>query len=164
MHTATCFSVYEHINPRSVFNVFVETPRALARLSHQIEKELVERQLPAAVFAGFQYTHRFNPVMPRYLRMTSQANIWIFGQGSHPQADSLPFHFVNLQPDSPLVHEWFIIVDHDECRRALIARETAFPYQRQRQFEGILTSDEGLIRDVSRSLLDYARSRVRVLN
>lgn len=152
---ATSFSLYHHIDRASVRNIFTENPKILASWCKMMEKAVIDFRLDAEVYAGFQKLRRLSPIFPRYQKMAATARgIWVFGENdmSFPPIDHL--NYVALEPDDELTREWFLVVEHRNYARALVAREVtpaSIPLT-ERVFEGVLVNDWDGVRGLKRHL------------
>ena len=135
------FSLYDLIDWQNVSSIFTERRVLLARWSASIEQAVVKRQLAADVLAGFQSLDHIAPVLPRYRQLAAVArSLTVFGVPGSLDLSGLKI--CALQPESPLVKEWFLIVRHPDYNRALVARELV---DAPLCFHGILTSDSAQV-------------------
>lgn len=149
------FSVYELVDWQNVSNIFIEKRPMLAFYCRKIETEIVERGLKADVYAGFQRLARVKPVLPRYTQMVAQgASVAVFGVPSSKDGDMTGIRAVPLHEADVLVKEWFLVANHPQLQRALIAREVSGAHlpHAERTFEGVLTSDAREITRIARSI------------
>lgn len=148
------FSTYYAINPLSIQNIFSERRYMLANWSEGIESYLIASQLKTDMFVGFQQLQYFGPVFKRYQQIAKYARVWVFGE---PNAEYPPVEgitYIHLNAEDELTHEWFVIIDHPQNGRMLVARETTengTPHP-ERMFRGVLTNDAQMIARVAAGL------------
>lgn len=135
------YSLVEHASP---YNIFTGDRQLLARLSGQIEREILDKRIQSQVFAGFQQLSYFAPVSERYQRIADQCKaVWVFGVPDAMYALHHHMHTIELNPGHPLEREWFVVVNDRQYKRALIAEEITprgTPHA-DRVFDGLLTTD-----------------------
>lgn len=142
------FSVYSLVNRLNVQNIFTEKRRVLAFWSRTIETVMIEQHLRADVYAGFQQLEFFGPVYERYRQMARCARrLWVFGE---PNAEYAPVDNMNiaaLGPRHKLTGEWFLVINHNDYWRALVAQELTPPGtpHKERTFKGILSHDKEIV-------------------
>ena len=144
------FSLYDLINWTNVQTIFTERADLLARWSWDIETAVLERELAVSVFAGFQYIRRIQRVLERHQQIAERSTVMVFGVPDNT-LDLHELRLTALAPGDALVQEWFLIVQHPDYSRALIAREIE-----PRRFHGILTSDPVQVERFYSALMVYA--------
>lgn len=147
------FSVYDLVDWQNVSNIFVEKLPMLAFYCHRIETEIVDRKLDAEVYASFQQMERVRPVLPRYRRIVAGgANVALFGKPGDTDPSLSEFRCVYLNDQDLLVKEWFLVANHPEIQRAVIAREIGDPElsYAERTYQGVITSDAAEVERIAR--------------
>lgn len=141
-------SLYDLIDLTSVQNVFLNRPAMLAYWCKGMENAIIDRQLQADVYAGFQYLSRVQPVLARYQKIGDIARqVWIFGQPDTVISSAPRLNFIYLPPEHKLIKEWFLVIRGETYTRGLLARELtpAGTPQPERRFEGVSLSDPAVI-------------------
>lgn len=125
------------------------------RISHQIENQIIKHKMTVDLYSGFQKFSRFVPQATIYRRVgEASQSVTIFGLPDVTPAPLPNVEYYALTPKSPLVHEWFLLVDTPEFWTLLTTREMEAPdpLTGQRRFEGIWTFDVMMISRASRFL------------
>ncbi len=154
----TCqFSVFHLISQQNPRNIFSAERRRLIHWSHYVENLILEQKLQTPVYAGLQSTRHFGPIHARYQQIARVAgDVFVFGVPDVHYKVAEGIQFVDLSLLDPLTREWFVIFQHEKEARALLAVERTRPENpMRRSFEGILTSDRGMIAEVIRQLEDH---------
>jgi DICT domain-containing protein len=149
------FSIYDLVDWRNIYNIFTERRKLLAHWSRTLEENVISQQLQTPVYAGFQQLRYVKPVLPRYHNMLTVTNeIFVFGVPGKADPVLSAFKCVPLRNEDQLTREWFLVVDHPQYRRALVAQEVTPPGtpHAQRLFRGVLTSDRAQIERISEGL------------
>lgn len=154
----TCqFSVFHLVSQQNPHNIFSTERRHLIHWSHYVESLILEQKLQTPVYVGLQSTRHFGPIYARYQQIAQvTGDVYVFGVPDVHYKAVEGIQFVDLSPLDPLTREWFVIFQHKKEARALLAVEHTRPeYPTRRSFEGILTSDRGMIAEVIRQLDDH---------
>lgn len=136
----------------------VHSVTTMNTISHLIEKQVIRLELPVVFYAGFQRFSNF-PYQSKYYERLGKIcdQVYIFGVPDIRIAPIPGVTFISLDADSPLVEEWFLVVDSPAFWTTLIAKQIDKYYStmRNRQFDGIWSYDEEV---VSHAAQDMART------
>lgn len=134
---------------------FLRVKRTMIDLSHAIEEAAARADQPGWLFAGFQRFSLFRPEAERYAILARHLRgCYICGLPDAPLPEVPGVTALALPPDSPLCHEWFVVVDGPTFATALLSADVnrdALP-DPQRRFMGIWSADPTLVRAASRRL------------
>ncbi len=153
--SVTNTSLFEIITNQSNQTLFTRHRDSLIKISREIEDGVIDNQVQARIFAGFQKLSFFTPHHRRYAKMAEYAEvIWIFGI---PDVDipTIPgVHIVPLQPTDVLASEWFLIAEASDYFSALVAKDlTGFEVpDDERLFRGIWTFDADTVQRLQQKL------------
>jgi DICT domain-containing protein len=123
-------------------------------ISHQIERQILKEKMAIDLYSGFQHLSFFKPQIPTYQQLGAVCqSVTIFGVAD-AEMPSLPnTQFLALDSKSPLVQEWFLLVDTPEFWTVLATHELKpDPVSGERRFEGVWTFDAVIVARASRSL------------
>jgi rsbT co-antagonist protein RsbR len=125
------------------------TKAALVQISHALEGVVLEHQLSAMVFTGFQESSHWRQEVQRYRELAGLVHsVTIFAgppasAPATPVPDDLPLNTlqVTLAENDLLQQEWFLIVLSQEFSVVLCGLDQAVPVEREaeRVFDTILT-------------------------
>lgn len=138
---------------RAAFTFRAQVP-CLEYVSLLIENQLLLRAARTGrIYAGFEKLSRLEPIIDRYLRIADLSErVYVFGEN-----DWLPPRHPNMQPiqlesETRMAREWFVIVESPGARLALIATdETGWdaPVLEDRMFRALVTRDAELIANLA---------------
>ncbi|NOK60524.1 MAG: GAF domain-containing protein [Chloroflexi bacterium AL-W] len=133
----------------------VHSVTTMNTISHLIEKQVIKLELPVVFYAGFQRFSNF-PYQSKYYERLGKVcdQVYIFGVPDIRLAPIPGVTFIGLDADSPLVEEWFLVVDSPAFWTTLIAKQVDEYYStmRNRQFDGIWSYDEDVVGHVARDM------------
>lgn len=144
----------------------------LADLSHVLENLLIEQELPAAVFTGFQTGRNWVAELERYERLVAPAarSVAVFAAGN--LGDTGEVIGFEVAADNPLTQEWFVVVLTADFCCALFGADN--PSQEvpaeemDRVFDAAWTFDPSLVSDLCavlrRETLAIDATRVTVVD
>lgn len=123
-------------------------------ISHQIERQILKEKMPIDLYSGFQHLSFFTPQMKTYQQLgTVCQSVTIFGVADVELPPLPNTDFKALDVKSPLVQEWFLLVDTPEFWTVLATHELKpDPVSGERRFEGVWTFDAVIVARASRSL------------
>lgn len=149
------FSLFELVEKLNMRNLFTNNRRSLVKISREIEDGVLENQVQARIFSGFQKLSFFLPHVARYTRLASIAeSVWVFGV---PDVSAPPIpnvQYVHLNLEDTLLYEWFLVVEGQNYFSALVAKDRsgfAIPSEK-RMFDGIWTFDARLVNQLQTQL------------
>lgn len=123
-------------------------------ISHQIEQQIIKEKMSIDLYSGFQHLSFFEPQAARYRQLGEVCrSVTIFGLAD-AEPPALPnTQFKILDNQSPLIQEWFLVVDTPEFWTVLATHELARdPSTGERRFEGVWTFDARIVSRAIRSL------------
>ncbi|MEP7287416.1 MAG: DICT sensory domain-containing protein [Chloroflexota bacterium] len=157
------FSLYNLINPRSIENIFTERSPLLTQWCRTIETTILDRHLSAEMYVCFQQLSNFALVHKRYSKINELGQpVWIFGEPDVTYTPQANLNFIELANGDKLCREWFLVVNHPDYSRAVVAQEISLSGTplKQRLFQGVLTSDKDTVatleRNLARVVKDYS--------
>ncbi len=82
----------------------------LTRFVHTLQEVILQRRIPAALFAGFQHMLAWQDELNRYSALAAVARrVFIFAHNLSPDTRPLPVSYVRLAADDPLRREVFLL-------------------------------------------------------
>ncbi|MDV3349830.1 GAF domain-containing protein [Leptolyngbyaceae cyanobacterium CCMR0082] len=121
-------------------------------ISHQIEDQVINHQITADFFAGFQRFSHFPEQLRRYSRLGAVCRrVYVFGiPDCEPPAIS-GLEFLELAPASSLAQEWFLLVNTPTFWATLVAREVdgQDPVTKSRRFDAVWSYDVEVVERVA---------------
>jgi uncharacterized protein YigA (DUF484 family) len=114
---------------RSIANQYnhlraVNTVSMMNTISHQIEEQVKLHRLPVDFYAGFQHFSRFPAQLRRYSQLGLVCRrVYVFGVPDVRPPLIQGVEFIELEPDSPLAQEWFLLVDTPDFWTLLSTQE-----------------------------------------
>jgi DICT domain-containing protein len=123
-------------------------------ISHQIERQIIKENMVIDLYSGFQRLSFFEPQMARYRDLSAVCqSVTVFGVADVQPPEIPNIQFKALDNKSPLVQEWFLVVDTPEFWTVLATHElTRDPSTGERRFEGIWSFDAAVVSRATRSL------------
>lgn len=131
-----------HVNTVSMMNV----------LSHQIEDQIIQHQLPVDLYAGFQRFSYFPEQMQRYSQLGALCRrVYVFGVADYQPPGIPGVEFIEIAPTSPLAQEWFLLVNTSDFWVTLVAKEllNREMFGNSRRFDGLFSYDEAVVDRIS---------------
>ena len=161
----------ESAGPLSIYGALRERhpqaePRVLRRevlvaISHAIEDEAMSRASRPVVFGAFQRESYYRHAAPRWREIARTAGACLVfadfpgtGGGAGGPVE------VPLEPESPLLREWAVVVTAPSFSVALTAWEVPPPTsvgERHREFESMFTFDPAAVRTAAEVCVSAAR-------
>ncbi|MEM1242111.1 MAG: DICT sensory domain-containing protein [Cyanobacteria bacterium P01_H01_bin.26] len=130
----------------------VNTVPMMNLISHQIEQQVINHQISADFFAGFQRFSNFPEQLRRYSRLgTVCRRVYVFGVPDCEPANISGIEFLELAPASSLAQEWFLLINTPTFWATLVAREVPEkdPVTKSRRFDAVWSYDVEVIERVA---------------
>ncbi len=138
-------SLYPLAVQESRADITTSAVATLLSVSHGIEDTVMRHRLRGVFYAGFQRFSAFPPQANRFARLASLCGqAVVFGVADAPVPAIPNVTFMELLPDAPLSHEWFIVFTHSDFTATLLTREIGqgdrvTTFGRGRLYQGALT-------------------------
>ncbi len=138
--------------------------QTLLAISHGIEDAVMQNQLRGTFYAGFQRLSAFAPQAERFARLAAACGeVFVFAFPDAPVPQIPKVQFVLLEPEAPLVQEWFIVFSHSDFVASLLTQQVGERspdalVKRRRVYQGLMTFDPAVV-NAARARLDYALDR-----
>jgi signal transduction histidine kinase/DICT domain-containing protein len=130
------------------FNPVLATKATLNHLSHTLEDIVVNHQLPAFIFTGFQKTLHWEQARKRYQALDEIARqIIVFVTDPLPMNPANHTLQIALAENDPLIQEWFVVILAPQYQFVLIGKDQKLSVTNDalRQFEILLTFEPSVI-------------------
>ena len=117
-------------------------------ISHQIEDQVIGHGMPVDFYAGFQRFSYCPTQMRRYGRLGATCRrVYVFGIADIKPPSIPGIEFVEISPNSPLAHEWFLLIDTPTFWTTLMTQEVEGRDEITggRRFEGLWSYDEQVV-------------------
>ncbi len=121
-------------------------------MSHQIEDQVINHQIPADFFAGFQRFSRFPDQLRRYGRLGAVCRrVHVLGVADCQPPTISGIEFMELAPSSQLAQEWFLLVNTADFWATLVAREMPGqdPITKSRRFDAVWSYDVEVVERIA---------------
>lgn len=121
-------------------------------ISHSMEQQVINHQMPINFYAGFERFSRFPDQTRLYGRLASVARrVYVFGVPDVKPTPISGVEYIPLEPNSPLAREWFLIVDTPDFWALLATEEVSGEDEATggRKFNGIWTFDHVIVERAS---------------
>jgi signal transduction histidine kinase len=121
---------------------FQATKATLVHLSHSMEDLILQHDIPAMLFTGFQKSSYWAQETARYRKLAQVAKqVTIFAGQPLPEAKDIDATQVTLKPGDPLRQEWFVAVLSDKFSAVLCGLDAGIEAEEEadRVFETIWT-------------------------
>lgn len=142
---------YEHlrrVNSVSMMNV----------ISHRLEEQVIQHQLPVDFYAGFQRFSRFPDQLRRYQKLGAVCRrVYVLGVADVKPKSIPGVEYIALEPSSPLALEWFLLVDTPDFWSLLSTLEVDGHDELtgNRRYDGVWTFDESVVDRASLLLTQF---------
>ncbi|MEO0350353.1 MAG: DICT sensory domain-containing protein [Cyanobacteria bacterium P01_A01_bin.15] len=130
----------------------VNTVPMMNLISHQIEQQVINHQISADFFAGFQKFSNFPEQLRRYSRLgTMCRRVYVFGVPDCEPANISGIEFLELAPASSLAQEWFLLINTPTFWATLVAREVPEkdPVTKNRRFDAVWSYDVEVVERIA---------------
>ena len=130
----------------------VNTVPMMNLISHQIEDQVINHQISTDFFAGFQRFSHFPEQLRRYSRLGAVCRrVYVLGIADCEPPRISGLEFMELAPASPLVQEWFLLVNTPTFWATLVAREVSGkdPLTKSRRFDAIWSYDVEVVERIA---------------
>jgi len=140
----------------------VNTVTMMNVISHEIEDQVINQQMPVDFYAGFQRFSNFPQQLRRYSRLGAVCRrVYVFGVPDVRPPVIPGIEFIELDPTSALAREWFVLVDTSDFWTILAAQEMGGRDQVMggRRFDGVWSYDTTVVERasllISQELADF---------
>jgi DICT domain-containing protein len=121
-------------------------------ISHQIEDQIIQYQLSANFFVGFQRFSNFPDQLRRYSRLGSICRrVYVFGVADYQPPPIPGIEYIDIAPTSALAHERFLLIDTPDYWVTLVAQEIEGqdPLTGGRRFDSLWSFDQAVVDRIS---------------
>ncbi len=146
------------------------TKATLVHISHALEDIVLNHNIPALIFTGFQESSYWNQETERYRGLSKVANqICIFAGKPLPESSAANQLHIELDKGDPLLQEWFLAIISDEFSVVLCGQDIGIPAKEEatRVFDTIWTFDIDtinlLLNTLEQSVAQYRPDKLPVL-
>lgn len=132
-------------------NVISCSKATLVHISHMLEEAVLQHELPAMIFTGFQESSHWQKETQRYLRLSEVVKqICIFAGSPLPEEGNARQLHIELSGDDPLRQEWFLAILSNKFAVVLCGQDRAIPVKDEglRLFDTIWTFEPSAINGV----------------
>jgi DICT domain-containing protein len=140
-------SVYGLVRRTREERLMLTSRRTMSFISYEIENAIIQTDMRARVFAGFQRMSRFLPQVQRYRMLAQHAEaIYVFGVMDVQPPPMANVRYIPLRPTDQLAKEWFLVAEARDYYSLLATEELTSPDDPdyKRRFQGIWSYDEEL--------------------
>jgi DICT domain-containing protein/GAF domain-containing protein len=126
----------------------LSTVSIMNTISHEIERQVIANGQPIDFFAGFQRFSNVPSQLRRYQELGAVCRrVYVFGVPDVQPPSIAGVEYIRLDPTSPLVREWFLVVNTPTFWTALLTQEVSGrdSISGGRRFDGVWSYDAGVI-------------------
>jgi len=141
-------SVYGLVQRTREQRLILTSRRTMSFISYEIESAIIQSNLRARVFAGFQRMSHFLPQVQRYQQLAYHAeSIYVFGVMDVQPPPIAKVRYIPLKPTDQLAKEWFLVAEAQDYFSLLATEELTSPDDPdyKRRFQGVWSYDEELL-------------------